>query len=330
MSHAEKSSANKLSYVSLSFVQHLIHVRELRRSYGDVRAVDGVDFEVRPGEIFAMLGPNGAGKSTTVEILEGLRQRDGGIVSVLGFDPATEPEKLKSRIGVALQSSEFPDKIRVRELIDLYGRLYKTRPDAKALLERFDLTDKAGAFYGTLSGGQKQKMALVLALINDPQLIFLDEPTNGLDARTRRSVHDWLRELRSEGRTIFLTTHYIHEAEQLSDRVAILTSGRIVRQGALMEISLGLRLESELRIRTEKPFVSDAVGSLESVRSYTSSDGFVVLKVDDPARAVSSLVRLLDSIGNRLTEIAISMPTLEDMYLELTGERVEGEEGEPS
>src|SRR6185436_14263100 len=190
-------------------MQSIIQVRGLTKAYADVHAVQGIDFEVHSGEIFAMLGPNGAGKSTTVEILEGLRPRDGGEVSVLGIDPAKDSERLKSKIGVALQSTGFPDKIRLVELIELYGRLYRSRPNAKKLLERFELADKANALFETLSGGQKQKVALILAMINDPPLVFLDEPSSGLDAMTRRTIHDWLRELRSQGRTVFLTTHYI-------------------------------------------------------------------------------------------------------------------------
>src|SRR5262245_3360641 len=199
----------------------IIHVHQLTKNYGEVAAAQGIDFEVQSGEIFAMLGPNGAGKSTTVEILEGLRPRDGGEVLVLGLDPARDPHGLKSRIGVVLQHTVFPNKIRVSEVIGLYGRLYNSTPATHKLLERFALAEKANAFYADLAGGQKQKLALILAMINDPPVVFLDEPTTGVDAHSRRAIHDWLRQLRAEGRTVFLTTHYIHEAEQLADRVAI-------------------------------------------------------------------------------------------------------------
>ena len=171
----------------------IIEVHQLTKHYGDVHAVQAIDFEVRSGEVFAMLGPNGAGKSTTVEILEGLRPRDSGEVSVLGIDPARNPDRLKSRIGVVLQSTAFQKKIRVAEVIELYGSLYRSKPNVRALLERYDLAEKKTAFYGDLSGGQKQKLALILAMINDPPLVFLDEPTTGVDAHTRRTIHDWLR-----------------------------------------------------------------------------------------------------------------------------------------
>ena len=289
-------------------------------------AVQGIDLEVQSGEIFAMLGPNGAGKSTTVEILEGLRPRDGGEVSVLGIDPANDPHKLKSRIGVVLQHTVFPNKMRVVEVIDLYGKLYNTTPNAKNLLERFALTDKANAFYGDLSGGQKQKLALILAMINDPPIVFLDEPTTGVDAHSRRAIHDWLRQLRAEGRTVFLTTHYIHEAEQLADRVAIVAQGKVVRQGTLDQIGLGLTVESEIRVRTGLPLEANALSQLQSVQSAETHNGNASLRVLNPAQTLSALVRYLDSQNNELLEVSISRPTLEDLFLKLTGEWLTGEE----
>jgi ABC-2 type transport system ATP-binding protein len=296
-------------------MQSVIEVRGLYKSYGDVHAVQGVDFEVKAGEIFAMLGPNGAGKSTTVEILEGLRPRDKGELSVLGIDPGRDSGGLKSRIGVALQSTAFPGKIRVVELIELYGRLYRSRPNAKKLLERFELADKAKAFFETLSGGQQQKLALILAMINDPPLVFLDEPSSGLDAHTRRTIHDWLRELRAQGRTVFLTTHYIH--------VAILRRGKIVKQGTIADLATGLSLQSEVRFRVEKSANVEKLASLPAVVSADENDGTYFLKVTQPAEVISELVRYLDSTGNRLADIEVSRPTLEDLFLKLTGEQTE-------
>jgi ABC-2 type transport system ATP-binding protein len=304
-------------------MQSVIEVRGLQKSYGDVHAVQGIDFEVKAGEIFAMLGPNGAGKSTTVEILEGLRSRDKGELSVLGIDPGRDSGGLKSRIGVALQSTAFPGKIRVVELIELYGRLYRSRPNTKKLLERFELADKAKAFFETLSGGQQQKLALILAMINDPPLVFLDEPSSGLDAHTRRTIHDWLRELRAQGRTVFLTTHYIHEAEQLSDRVAILRRGKIVKQGTIADLATGLSLQSEVRFRMANATNVEKLASLPGVASADQHDGTYILKVTMPADAISELVRYLDSTGNRLADIEVSRPTLEDLFLKLTGEQTE-------
>jgi ABC-2 type transport system ATP-binding protein len=304
-------------------MQSVIEVRGLHKSYGDVCAVQGIDFEVKAGEIFAMLGPNGAGKSTTVEILEGLRARDKGELFVLGIDPGRDTGGLKSRIGVALQSTAFPGKIRVVELIELYGRLYRARPNARKLLERFELADKAKAFFETLSGGQQQKLALILAMINDPPLVFLDEPSSGLDAHTRRTIHDWLRELRAQGRTVFLTTHYIHEAEQLSDRVAILRRGKIVKQGTIADLATGLSLQSEVRFRSANPANIDKLGSLPGVAGVDQNDGTYILKVAQPAETISELVRYLDGTGNRMADIEVSRPTLEDLFLKLTGEHTE-------
>jgi ABC-2 type transport system ATP-binding protein len=304
----------------------IIEVHQLTKSYGNVRAVEGIDLDVQSGEIFAMLGPNGAGKSTTVEILEGLRPRDGGAVSVLGIDPARDPHRLKSRIGVVLQQTVFPNKIRVAEVIDLYGKLYNARPDAKTLLDRFALSDKANTNYGDLSGGQKQKLALILAMINDPPIVFLDEPTTGVDAHTRRAIHDWLRQLRSEGRTVFLTTHYIHEAEQLADRIAIVGRGKVIRIGTLTEISSGIEVESEIRVRTATPLNRNVLTTLPGVSSVHTDNGSASLRALNPARILSTLIRYLDAEKNELVDVDIWRPTLEDVFLKLTGERIAEEE----
>src|SRR5215471_4492810 len=310
----------------MAAMTNVIQVHQLTKSYGDVRAVQGVDFEVRSGEIFAMLGPNGAGKSTTVEILEGLRPRDGGDVSVLAMDPAHDPHRLKSRIGVVLQQTVFPNKIRVSEVIDLYGRLYRSNPDSKTLLDRFALTEKAASDYADLSGGQKQKLALILAMINDPPIVFLDEPTTGVDAHSRRAIHDWLRQLRSEGRTVFLTTHYIHEAEQLADRIAIVGHGKVIRLGTITEISSGVTLESTIRLRTAFPLDKEAALKLPGVEAVEPQNGHTSLRVANPAQSVAALVRYLDSVRNELIDIDMSRPTLEDIFLTLTGEKIGGEE----
>jgi ABC-2 type transport system ATP-binding protein len=310
----------------MTAMPNVIQVHQLTKSYGEVRAVQGVDFEVRSGEIFAMLGPNGAGKSTTVEILEGLRPRDGGDVSVLGIDPARDPHQLKSRIGVVLQHTVFPNKIRVSEVIDLYAKLYNVRPNTKQLLERFALTEKSASPYADLSGGQKQKLALILAMINDPPVVFLDEPTTGVDAHSRRAIHDWLRQLRSEGRTVFLTTHYIHEAEQLADRMAIIGQGKVIRLGTLAEISSGIAVESEIRVRTAQRLDPNVINKLSGVASARVDNGTASLAVLNPALALTALIRHLDSQTNELLDVDIQRPTLEDVFLKLTGERLGEEE----
>ena len=209
-------------------VDPVILVRGLRKRYDDVRAVDGMSFEVRRGEVFGMLGPNGAGKTTTVEILEGMRDADSGSALVNGIDVASSPAEVKSIIGVQLQEAEFFDHLKLVEIVDLYARLYGCRVDPSAILERVELTDKATSYYQQLSGGQKQRLSIAVALVNEPVVLFLDEPTTGLDPQARRHMWELIRDIQSSGATIVLTTHYMEEAEELCDRVAVVDRGRIV------------------------------------------------------------------------------------------------------
>src|SRR5205814_448926 len=230
-----------------------IYVRGLRKAYGSFEAVKGIDFEVRPGEVFGLLGPNGAGKTSTVEILEGLRPRTAGDVRVLDFDPEKQKKQLKDRIGACLQATNLPDKITVREALDFFGSLYSRKADADALLKRLQLEDKKDAHYMTLSGGQKQRLALALALINDPQMLFLDEPTTGLDPQVRLEIRDLIEELRAEKRTILMTTHYIEEAERLCDRVAIIEAGQIIAMGTPRELQEKSANQSAIEVRLTQP-----------------------------------------------------------------------------
>src|SRR5580704_2821941 len=209
----------------------ILEVEDLVKSYGDVHAVRGVSFSVDEGEVFGLLGPNGAGKTSTVEILEGLRDLDSGRVSVCGLDPQRDSHALKHEIGAALQSTSLPDKLRVMEALRLFSSFYKRRRNPEELLKRFGLEEKRNTFYSQLSGGQKQRLALAMALVNDPKVLFFDEPTAGLDPQVRRDNYTIIEELKKERKTILLTTHYIEEAEKLCDRVAIVDQGRVVTQG---------------------------------------------------------------------------------------------------
>jgi len=302
-----------------------ISVRGLRKSYGDFEAVQGIDFEVETGEVFGLLGPNGAGKTTTVEILEGLRPSSAGEVAVLGFDPSTQVRKLKDRIGVCLQASNLPDKMRVQEAMDLFASFYSRRVDRSAILQRLQLWDKRNDYYSSLSGGQKQRLALALALINDPLLVFLDEPTTGLDPQVRLEIHKLIEEMRAERRTILLTTHYIEEAERLCDRVAILDKGRIIALGTPREIQARTLGHSRIEIATEQPIPPEPLdhAAFQAEKVTVSEDRLTITVTSaQPARTVVELVKWVDQQGIGLADIHLKRPTLEDVFIELTGSRL--------
>src|SRR5262245_15494457 len=298
-----------------------VHVRGLRKSYGPFEAVKGVDFDIHPGEVFGLLGPNGAGKTTTVEILEGLRPRNAGDVSVLGVDPGHETRRLKDRIGVCLQSTNLPDKITLRVALRLFGSLYSHSVDGDALLKRLSLWDKRDAAYGKLSGGQKQRLALALALVNDPHMLFLDEPSAGLDPHARLEIHDLVQELRREQRTILITTHYIEEAEKLCDRVAIVDEGRIVAMGTPEEIRSRTLGHSRVEVRCEQalpagepPRWPDADPAVVSADRRT-----ITVSTRKPARTLVEMVRWIDQLGIDVEDVLLKRPSLEDVFIELTG-----------
>jgi len=300
-----------------------ISVRGLRKSYGPVEAVRGIDFEVRSGEVFGLLGPNGAGKTTTVEILEGLRPRTAGQVSVLGFDPGQETRALKDRIGVCLQATNLPPKIMVREALDLFAAFYSRTVDTGQLLDRLQLTEKAHSHYSKLSGGQKQRVALALAMVNDPALLFLDEPTTGLDPQVRLEIHNIIQELKDRKRTILLTTHYIEEAERLCDRVAIIDQGKIIALGTPREIQAQTLGESFIEVQCERPLPADVPAFAEAGRQTVSPDRkHITLSSAHPARTVVDLVKWIDQQGLELADIHLKRPTLEDVFIELTGKRL--------
>ena len=300
-----------------------ILVRALKKSYGDVEAVKGIDFEIQPGEVFGLLGPNGAGKTTTVEILEGLRPRSAGEVSVLGFDPDRQRQQLKDRIGVCLQATNLPEKIRVREAMQVFSAFYTRNVDVNSLLRRLQLDEKAEAFYGTLSGGQKQRLALALALINDPALLFLDEPTTGLDPQVRAEIHSLLEQLKSEKRTILLTTHYIEEAERLCDRVAIVDQGRIIAMGTPRELQQKSRVASTIVVTCSTPIPQQLPAWPESAGTSLDSTGQTLTVVSRrPATTLVELIKWIDQTGLELVDVHLTKPTLEDVFIELTGKKL--------
>jgi ABC-2 type transport system ATP-binding protein len=276
-----------------------IEVRNLRKSYGDVEAVRGVEFSVERGEVFGLLGPNGAGKTTTVEILEGYRTRTSGEVSVLGFDPGTRPRALRARLGIVLQSTGLYRHIKVREAITHFASMYPSPRDPDEVIGLTGLNGKEDAMARTLSGGQLRRLDLALALVGDPELIFLDEPTTGFDPAARRAAWDTIRSLRALGKTVVLTTHYLDEAQALADRVAIIKDGRIVVSGAPSELGSG-------------------EGAPYRV-SYRNGDGArVEHETDDPTTLLHELTGAAIDRGEQLEGLIVSRPTLEDVYLELT------------
>jgi ABC-2 type transport system ATP-binding protein len=302
----------------------VISVQELRKSYDALQAVKGIDFEVLSGEVFGLLGPNGAGKTTTVEILEGLRPRSGGKAIVLGFDPDRQKQQLKDRIGVCLQATNLPDKIRVREALDLFAAFYTRNVNSEQLLQRLQLWEKRDAFYGTLSGGQKQRLAIALALVNDPQLLFLDEPTTGLDPQIRLEIHRLIEELKAEKRTVVLTTHYIEEAERLCDRVAIMDEGKIVAMGTPRELQQKSSEQSRIQITCAQPFDGAQLPQWpDAVSRSLDPDGrSLTVHSTRPARTLVEIIKWLDQNGMQLEDVHLKRPTLEDVFVELTGKRL--------
>jgi ABC-2 type transport system ATP-binding protein len=304
-----------------TFVEHPIQVAGLKKSYGPLEAVKGVDFEVRAGEVFALLGPNGAGKTTTVEILEGLRTRSAGRVAVLGYDPGVQTLELKDRVGVCLQQTNLQEKMRVSEAMELFASLYTRTVDSQGLLKRLQLWEKRDSPYGKLSGGQKQRLALALALVNDPQVLFLDEPSAGLDPQARLEIHELVQNLRREQRTILLTTHYIEEAEKLCDRVAIVDEGRIIAMGTPREIQERALANSVIEVECTTPIAEGTLPSWQDAEKVALDDRRTRLAVTSgrPARTVVELVKWLDEKGLELADIRIKRPSLEDAFIEMTG-----------
>jgi ABC-2 type transport system ATP-binding protein len=300
----------------------ILQVENLVKRYGDVEAVRGVSFNVEEGEVFGLLGPNGAGKTTTVEILEGLRNLDGGRVSVCGLDPQHKSAALKHEIGATLQSTSLPDKIRVMEALRLFASFYKRGRKPEELLQRFGLEDKRNTFYNQLSGGQKQRLALAMALVNDPKVIFLDEPTAGLDPQVRREIYDIIEELRREKKTILMTTHYIEEAERLCDRVAIVDHGKVIALGTPRELKAHSGGATRIEVRLSKPESNGALKNLEGVADAREMDGTYVLHSMRPPQAIVSLVKHLEAEGNELVSLEIATPSLEDVFIEMTGRRL--------
>jgi ABC-2 type transport system ATP-binding protein len=300
------------------FTMIAIEVHALRKSYGAVQALRGIDLTVpAAGQILGLLGPNGAGKTTLVEILEGLRFATSGTVSVLGLDPAKATATLRTRIGVQLQATAFVPELTVVETLRLYAALYPKSSAPASVLERVDLADKSKALVRTLSGGQKQRLALAMAMLHDPDLYILDEPTTGLDPIARRQVHDILRALRSDGKTVLISSHYLEEIEALADRVVILSAGEIVADGTPLELLAKAAGASTLWLAVH--------GSIDAERlmpqaTFDGTDGNLLrYRTTDPTAAILGLADSLRASGARLDDLRLKRPSLEEVYLQLIG-----------
>jgi ABC-2 type transport system ATP-binding protein len=298
-----------------------ITVESLRKVYGAVVAVDGITFDVPPGEIFGMVGPNGAGKTTSIECLEGLRRPDSGRISVLGLNPGHQAFELRERIGVQLQESSLPDRLRVREIADLFSAFYRRPTDWEPLLDQLGLTEKLNAPFGKLSGGQKQRLSIALALINDPEIVFLDELTTGLDPQARRAMWELVKHIRDLGKTVFLTTHYMEEAEELCDRVAIIDRGKIVALDAPRALITSLGAEMRVVFTADAPIEEAVFRTIDGVTRVERS-GRNVIVFGRGEGLVVRVVIALDSAKVRFRDLRTEQPSLEDVFLTLTGKEM--------
>jgi ABC-2 type transport system ATP-binding protein len=300
----------------------VIQVSDVRKTYGRTVAVDEASFEVNEGEIFGLIGPNGAGKTTTMECIEGIRNPDRGTIAVLGLDPYREVYQLQDRIGVQLQQAQLQKRIKVWEAVDLWASLYKKKEvDAERLLEQLGLADKRNAWFMNLSGGQKQRLFIALALINDPEVVFLDELTTGLDPQARRTIWDLVRGIRERGKTVFLTTHLMEEAERLCDRVAILSHGRIIDIDSPEGLVARHCPERTVLLDTEDSTAAEHFQALSGVESVScAGKRFTIRGRGDDL--VSEVIHCLSENRIRVTDFRTILPNLEDVFLKLTGHSI--------
>lgn len=300
-------------------------VKDLRKNYGDLKAVDGIDLEVYAGECFGLLGPNGAGKTTTIEICEGLTSADSGEVTILGKKWDEDSKGLRERLGIQLQETQLAEKLTVRETIELFQSFYRTGRAVDEVMDLVSLQEKSKARVNELSGGQKQRLALACSLIGDPDIIFLDEPTTGLDPQSRRQLWELVEELKSAGKTILLTTHYMDEAERLCDRIAIVDKGKVIALGTPRELIVQIHAEQIVFFSVEDPdsVPVEAVNAIDSkvdaIRGARRVNGGWELMVSAPHESIPALLSELQEQGLKLTELRTHSPTLEDVFVSLTG-----------
>ncbi|MBK5296745.1 MAG: ABC transporter ATP-binding protein [Vicinamibacteria bacterium] len=301
--------------------QPVVHVEAIRKTYGKTVAVDEISFDVHEGEIFGLIGPNGAGKTTTMECVEGLRRPERGAISVLGLDPIRDAYALQNRIGVQLQEAQLQKRVKVREAVGLWASLYTKPVDGTRLLEQLGLSEKRDAWFMTLSGGQKQRLFIALALINDPEVVFLDELTTGLDPQARRAIWDLVRGIRARDKTVFLTTHLMEEAERLCDRVAIIDHGRMVDIGTPAELVLRHCPERTVFVTSDDPAAEERFRAIPGV-ALVSSDGPRYTIRGSGADLVTRVIGCLAEHRMGVVDFRTEVPTLEDVFLKLTGHSI--------
>lgn len=299
----------------------VVKVKNLCKNYGDIKAVDDVSFEVKKGEIFGMLGPNGAGKTTTVECIEGLRQIDSGIISVLGKKNANEIREIKQKIGIQLQTTALFPRLTVAEILSLFACFFKQSKSALELIDIVGLSDKKDSQVKSLSGGQQQRLSVALGLINDPEILFLDEPTTGLDPQSRHNIWEVILDFKREGKTTFLTTHYMEEAEELCDRVAIIDQGKIIALNSPRNLirenfeEVAIEIEADSRIKK-------SLSNLAGVSNVVFENDSLIIYTKDPVKTMGALFKVADHRENALKNLVMRKPTLEDVFLKLTGRKI--------
>ncbi len=298
--------------------QSVVTVKNFTKTYGDFVAVDDISFEVQQGEIFGLLGPNGAGKTTTLECLEGLRQPDGGEMQITGVDPQREPSKLRNLIGVQLQTSGLPDNMTVEESLNIFSAYHGVQPRHE-LLTRMGLEEKRKTQYHQLSTGQQRRLSLALALSHDPRLIILDEPTAGLDVSSRTELHNMMQELKSQGTTLILATHDMAEAEKMTDRVAILLSGKIVATGSPRELTAKGSGMTKISVSTEDSILHNNENTFPAVTQHGIKEEYSIYFSTDPGPTVSAILNHLASNNDSLIDLRVERPSLEERFLEITG-----------
>jgi len=299
-----------------------ISIRDLKKNYGDIKAVDGITLEVEEKEIFGILGPNGAGKTTTLEMVETLREPDSGEITVLGLDVRKNARAVKEIIGVQLQTTVFFDELTVWETIDLFSAFYPQTLTADELVDLAELKEKAGSRVNDLSGGQHKRLSIALALVNDPSIVFLDEPTTGLDPQARRRIWEMVEHLRDQDKTVVITTHYIEEAEYLCDRVAVMDQGRIIALGTPDQLIDEYVSDSIITFRLNPPVDEEIVRGLHGVASVRAGEGEYQVTTPVPQETLRGIVAMAHEQGVKADDINMKRATLEDVFLKITGRRI--------